>query len=55
MVAHYTARALALVALLIGVNSLLKRYDFRYDATQGQVSSLSPDTKRIVREIGAAK
>jgi ABC-2 type transport system permease protein len=53
MAAHFTARSLALIALLIGLNTLLKRYDFRYDATQGQVSSLSPDTKKILRDIAA--
>jgi ABC-2 type transport system permease protein len=52
MAAHFIVRALTLVVLLIGVNILLKRYDrWRYDATQGQVSSLSPDTKKLLREI----
>src|SRR4051812_17792280 len=51
MAAHYTLRVLTLVVLLIGANLLLKRFDFRYDATQGQVSSLSSDTKRLLKEI----
>lgn len=56
MAAHYTMRTLTLVVLLIGLNTVLKRFDFfRYDATQGQVSSLSPDTKKLLREVAAAQ
>lgn len=58
MVAHYTLRTLTIVVLLIGVNSLLKRFDYRflrYDATQGQISSLSPDTRKILRDIAKAQ
>src|SRR5262245_2692841 len=51
MAAHFTVRALSLIVLLIGANLLLKRFDIRYDLTRGQVSSLSPDTKRLLREI----
>ncbi len=58
MAAHYTMRTLTLVVLLIGINSLLKHFDYRllrYDATQGQVSSLSPDTKKLLREVAASQ
>jgi ABC-2 type transport system permease protein len=51
MAAHYTVRTLTLVVALIAINLLLRRYDLRYDATQGKVSSLSPDTKRILQEV----
>lgn len=51
MAAHYTVRTLTLIVALIAVNLLLKRYDLRYDATQGKVSSLSPDTKRILQDV----
>jgi ABC-2 type transport system permease protein len=58
MAAHYTMRTLTLVVLLIGINSLLKHFDYRllrYDATQGQVSSLSPDTKKLLREVATSQ
>ncbi|HZN33925.1 MAG TPA: Gldg family protein, partial [Pirellulaceae bacterium] len=51
---HFTLRALTIVVLLVGINSLLKRFDYswlRYDATQGKISSLSPDTGKLLREI----
>jgi ABC-2 type transport system permease protein len=54
MVIHYTLRTLTLVVLLIGINSLLKRFDvrwLRYDATQGKISSLSPDTQKLLRDV----
>lgn len=51
MAVHFTLRSLALVVLLVGANMMLKRYDMRYDLTRGQVSSLSPDTKRLLGEI----
>src|SRR3954469_2192967 len=47
MAAHFTVRTMTLIVVLVAANLLLKRYDFRYDLTRGQVSSLSPDTKRV--------
>jgi ABC-2 type transport system permease protein len=55
MAAHYTVRTLTLVVLLVGVNSFLKRHDLRYDATVGKVSSLSPDTKKLLRDIATSQ
>jgi ABC-2 type transport system permease protein len=49
---HFLLRGAALVAIIIGTNIVLQRFDlFRVDATQGQVSSLSPDTRRILAEL----
>jgi ABC-2 type transport system permease protein len=51
---HYLVRTLALVVVLVGVNLLLERWDFiRHDVTQGQVSSLSPDSRRLLASLAA--
>ena len=42
MAAHFTCATMTLVVLLIGLNMLLKRYDFRYDATQGRSARSRP-------------
>ncbi|MBW8883578.1 MAG: Gldg family protein, partial [Planctomycetia bacterium] len=51
MAAHFIVRTVTLVLLLVCANMLLKRFDRRYDLTRGQVSSLSRDTKRLLRDI----
>ncbi|HEY2413380.1 MAG TPA: Gldg family protein [Pirellulaceae bacterium] len=53
MAAHFAVRTVTLVVLLVCANMLLKRFDARYDMTRGQVSSLSTDTKKLLREIAA--
>jgi gliding motility-associated transport system permease protein/gliding motility-associatede transport system auxiliary component len=51
---HYLLRALSLVVVLVGVNLLLERWDYlRQDCTAGQVSSLSPDTRKLLSELAA--
>ncbi len=51
---HFTSRAFWLVAVAVGLNFALSNYDlFRYDTTEGQVSSLSPDTYKLLRELDA--
>ncbi|ADB16443.1 multi- copper enzyme maturation ABC-type transport system permease component-like protein [Pirellula staleyi DSM 6068] len=51
---HFIVRVLALIALLVGVNSILYQFDFiRLDLTEGQVSSLSSDTKKLLRSLGS--
>jgi ABC-2 type transport system permease protein len=53
---HFSARALALVGIVIGGSLLLKNNDFlRLDASQGQVSSLSPTTLKMLKELGREK
>lgn len=53
MAAHFTLRTMTLVVLLIAANLLLKRFDVRYDMTRGQVSSLSRDTKLLLKDVAA--
>src|SRR6478736_9065298 len=53
MAAHFTLRTMTLVVVLVSLNLLLKRYDARYDMTRGQVSSLSRDTKALLKEVAA--
>lgn len=51
LVAHYWARALALVAVLIGANVVLARHDVRVDTTSERLSSLSPRTKQLLQNL----
>ncbi len=52
---HYLVRAVALVVVLIGANMLLQRWDvLRQDATEGQVSALSPNTKKLLKDLAQA-
>lgn len=49
---HYLARVLALVLITGGSVVLARNWDLlRYDATEGQVSSLAPATKTLIREL----
>lgn len=52
MFLHYLARVLLLVVIVFGVSYFLKNNDRpRYDTTEGQVSSLSPTTKNLIRSL----
>jgi len=49
---HFTTRVFWLVAITAGLNYALAYNDVvRYDTTEGQVSSLSPDTYKLLREL----
>ena len=48
---HYLARIAALVVAALAVNVVLANHDPRVDATAGKVSSLSPDTKKLIRGL----
>ena len=49
MAGHYLVRALSLLLILIGANVLFSNHDLiRKDFTSEQVSSLSPDTRKIL-------
>tara|TARA_R110002049_G_scaffold47902_3_gene138520 strand:- start:38991 stop:41942 length:2952 start_codon:yes stop_codon:yes gene_type:complete len=49
---HYIARIGALIALTVGAVISFRSMDlFRYDATEGKVSSLAPATKKLIREL----
>lgn len=51
MFLHYVARAAALVAVLFAATTLFSNHDRRIDMSQGQVSSLSPKTREIIRGL----
>jgi ABC-2 type transport system permease protein len=50
-IGHYLARVAAMVVALGGVTYFLTNHDFRYDATEEKVSSLSPDTIAILKQL----
>jgi ABC-2 type transport system permease protein len=52
MFLHYAARVVLLVVIVFGLSYFLKNNDRpRYDATEGQVSSLSPATRQLIRQL----
>lgn len=48
---HHLMRAIAVVVAVTSINSLFGRPSLRIDATAEQLHSLSPETKRLVREL----
>ncbi|WP_153556543.1 Gldg family protein [Roseimaritima sediminicola] len=53
---HYLARVLALVVFVGGTVVLFRSWDVvRIDATEGDVSSLSPTTKQLIRNLDAER
>lgn len=49
---HYLLRAVAMVAIALGLSKFLSYHDWiRYDGSSAKVSSLSPDTKQILRNL----
>ena len=52
MLSHYLVRALALVGIAIGATKFFSYHDFlRTDVSTAKMSSLSPDTRRILDEL----
>ncbi|MEZ6134403.1 MAG: Gldg family protein [Pirellulaceae bacterium] len=52
MFLHYLARIVLMVAIVFGVSYFFKNNDWpRVDATEGQVSSLSPTTRQLIRQL----
>ena len=51
MFGHYLARTMALLVMSVALVILVTRHDLRYDATLGGVSSLSPKTRAIIRQL----
>jgi ABC-2 type transport system permease protein len=52
MLGHYLVRTLALIIIVVGANLVFSNYDLiRIDTTEGRVSSLSPDTLKLISEI----
>ncbi len=57
LLGHYLARTLSLIVIVLGVNYVFANSDalsnVRRDLTVGKVSSLSPDTKALLRDLKA--
>jgi ABC-2 type transport system permease protein len=55
LLGHYLVRTISLIAIVLGVNYVFANSDslsnLRRDLTVGKVSSLAPDTKRLLREL----
>jgi ABC-2 type transport system permease protein len=52
MLGHYIVRAISLAAIIIGGSIFLSNYDIlRFDLTAGKVSSLSPQTRKLVSNL----
>ncbi len=52
MYGHYLTRALALVVVAIGATKFFAYHDWlRLDVTSEKISSLSPDSKKIIRDL----
>ncbi len=51
MAGHFTARVLALIAMVVGINVLANRVDARADVSAERVNSLSPQTATILKSI----
>ncbi|GIW93257.1 MAG: hypothetical protein KatS3mg110_1298 [Pirellulaceae bacterium] len=50
-IGHYAARTLSLLILAVSLTVIFTNHDLRQDVTRGRVSSLSPDTLRLVRNL----
>ena len=52
MLAHYLGRAVCLAVILLGMTSFFYSNDLiRVDVSEGQVSSLAPDTRKLISEL----
>lgn len=48
---HYLARTLALAAIVVGMTMIFHRFDTRADVTSERLSSLSPQTRKLIKEL----
>lgn len=52
MFLHYLGRVVLLIVIVFGMSYFLKNNDWlRADATEGKVSSLSPTTRQVIRQL----
>ncbi len=52
MFLHFLGRALLIAVMVVAGSEFLQNFDlFRFDATEGQVSSLSPTTRKMIKEL----
>jgi ABC-2 type transport system permease protein len=52
---HYVARALGLTAAVIGAVSVARAFDVPVDLTEERISSLAPDTRKLLRGLDAKR
>ena len=50
-VGHFLVRSLALVVIALGAVVMLRGHDLRYDATSEKLSSLSPETRKLIADL----
>ena len=55
MGAHFAVRTVALVAASFGVVLLVRSVDVRADLSEGQISSLASDTRRLLAELNSER
>src|SRR5262249_171494 len=48
---HYLIRALALVALAVGVNLVVQNVNIRADVTQERLNSIAPETRQLISSL----
>lgn len=48
---HYLVRTLALMVIIVGVVLFFRHHDLRFDVTSEQLSSLSPETRKLIRDL----
>jgi ABC-2 type transport system permease protein len=51
LIGHYFTRTASLVLITVGATVLFSNHDVRKDMTRGRVSSLSPDTLRVLANL----
>ena len=52
MFLHFLGRTLLLIVIVLAGTMFLRNYDlFRFDATEGQVSSISPTTRQMIKSL----
>jgi ABC-2 type transport system permease protein len=52
---HFIARTLGLAAAAVGAVMLFRGMDLRADLSEERISSLSPDTRRLLRELDTSR
>ncbi len=52
LLGHYLVRSIAMVVVALGVAAIFSAHDpQRFDMTEGKISSLSPDTRKLLQEL----
>ncbi len=52
LLGHFLIRSIALLVIALGIAAIFSGYDrVRFDMSEGKISSLSPDTKKLMQEL----